>query len=145
MIKVRTGRPEDADKICGYKMDSVRLNFPECEFSEHMFRAHLMRQIKMKPETVRVIEYDGKIAGYIWFRVVDSSVGTFGRIEHIFVDRGFRKKGIGKQLMKAAEEYFMSSGVKRVKLTVTTHNEAAQSLYKSMGYETKRYVMEKVL
>jgi ribosomal protein S18 acetylase RimI-like enzyme len=145
MIKVRDGTIGDADMICGYKMESVRQNFPDCEFLEKMFRAHLIRQLRMKPETVKVIESGGKVAGYIWIKVVDSSVGIFGRIEHIFVEKGFRMKGIGKHLMKAAEDYFRSKGVKKVKLTVTTGNKAAISLYERIGYETRRYVMEKDL
>lgn len=145
MIEVRNGRPADADKICRYKMESVRLNFPECEFSEKMFRAHLQRQLRLRPDTVKVIESGGQVAGYIWFKVVESSVGTFGRIEHIFVDEGFRNQGIGKRLMKAAEDHFRSKGVKKAKLTVTTGNKAAVSLYERIGYETRRYVMEKDL
>lgn len=145
MIKVRNGRLGDADMICGYKKESVRLNFPECDFFDKMFRAHLLRQLRLKPDTVKVIEADGKVAGYIWFRIIGSSVGTYGRIEHIFVDQGFRKQGIGKRLMKAAEDHFRSKGMKKVKLTVTSENKAAVSLYERIGYETKRYVMEKDL
>ncbi|MBN2330418.1 MAG: GNAT family N-acetyltransferase [Candidatus Aenigmarchaeota archaeon] len=145
MIKVRDGRPGDADKICGYKLESVRLNFPECEFSDKMFRAHLLRQLRTDPENVKVIEADGKVAGYIWLKIVESTVGTFGRIEHVFVDRGFRNHGIGKRLMLAAEDYFRGRGIKKVKLTVTADNKAAVSLYRHMGFETRRYVMEKDL
>jgi ribosomal-protein-alanine N-acetyltransferase len=145
MSKVRNGAVGDADRICRFKSESVSLNFPDCEFSEPMFRAHLLRQLKVNPETVKVVESGGKVAGYIWFKVINSSVGTFGRIEHIFVDAGFRKKGIGRKLMEAAEEHFKAKGVKKVKLTVTTKNEAAIALYKRIGYETRRFVMEKDL
>ena len=145
MIKVRNGRLGDAGKICGYKMESVRSNFPDCEFYEKMFRTHLLRQLKLRPDTVKVVEVDGQVAGYVWYRIVGSTVGTFGRIEHIFVDERFRKRGIGKQLMQAAEQHFKSKGIRKMKLTVTSDNKAAVSLYSGMGYKTKRYVMEKVL
>jgi len=145
MIKVRNGRPHDADKICGYKMESARLNFPECEFKERMFRCHLLRQLKFNPDMVKVIELDGVVAGYVWFKLVNSTVGTFGRIEHIFVDEKYRGHGLGKKLMLAAEEHFKGHGIKKMKLTVTSDNKAAVSLYHGIGYKTKRFVMEKDL
>ena len=145
MIAVRNASPADMDEICGFKSKSVELNFPNRTFNEELFRRHLLRQVRLKPDMVRVIEVDGKTAGYIWFRLMDSSVGVFGRIEHVFVDEGHRNRGLGKRLMQAAEEYLKGRGAKRIKLTVTKDNKTAASLYKSMGYETKRYVMEKDL
>lgn len=144
-MKVRNATPADMDKICSFKGKSVSLNFPRSTFNEEMFRRHLLRQVGLKPDTIKIIEVGGQVAGYIWFKVVDSSVGVFGRIEHVFVDDAFRKRGIGKKLMKEAEAYFKDKGVRKVKLTVTTGNKTAASMYKSMGYETRRYVMEKDL
>jgi len=92
-----------------------------------------------------VAEDDGKIVGYIWFKVIESAMGVFGRTEHIFVDESYRSKGIGRKLMDAAEDYFMRHGIKTAKLTVTSTNKTAISLYSDMGYEVKRYRMEKDL
>jgi ribosomal protein S18 acetylase RimI-like enzyme len=145
MITMRNARPADVDKICGYKRESIKLNFPGSEFKEEMFKKHLLRQVTLKPDTVKVVEIDGHMAGYVWFKLVDSAVGSFGRIEHIFVDENFRGQGVGKKLMSGAEEHFRGHGTKKIKLTVTTENKAAISLYKGLGYKTKRFVMEKDL
>ena len=145
MIAVRDATPADMDAMCGFKKRSVTLNFPKRSFNEQMFRKHLLREVKLKPGMVRVTEVDGKVAGYVWFKVIDSSVGLFGRIEHIFVDEKYRKRGLGKKLMVDAEDCVKAWGVRRIKLTVTKENKAAASLYKRIGYNTTRIVMEKDL
>jgi ribosomal-protein-alanine N-acetyltransferase len=70
------------------------------------------------------------------------------------VDPGYRRRGIGSELLRACETQVKLS---RVKLTVRISNDAAISLYKKAGYRTvdiwKKYysdgedglVMEKIL
>jgi ribosomal protein S18 acetylase RimI-like enzyme len=70
------------------------------------------------------------------------------------VDPGYRRRGIGSELLRACEAQVKLS---RVKLTVRISNDAAISLYKKAGYRTvdiwKKYysdgedglVMEKIL
>ena len=145
MLKIRDFRRKDLDKICGYKRESVHINFPDCRFNEDMFGKILLRCAKQRPDSVKIAEVDGKVAGYVWCRSVSSAVGVFGRIEHVFVDEKFRHRGVGKVLMQTAEEHFRSCGVKKIKLTVTSGNKSAVSLYNNMGYETRRFIMEKDL
>lgn len=145
MIKIRNFRPEDADKVCSFKKESAKVNFPSCEFNTELFKKLLLNSSKRHPECVKIAEDNGKVVGYIWFKVIDSAMGKFGRMEHLFVDEAYREKGLGRKLVEEAEEHFRKQGVKKVKLTVTTTNETAISLYKDMGYEIKRYRMEKDL
>jgi len=145
MIRIRNFRPADTEKILEFKEKSVKLNFPGTDFDRKMFRKILLRSSKRNPDYIKVAEDDGKIAGYVWFKTVDSAVGEFGRIEHIFVDPSFRRSGLGKKLMEASEVCMKAEGMKRVKLTVTCKNEAAVSLYEKMGYRTERFVMERDL
>jgi ribosomal protein S18 acetylase RimI-like enzyme len=145
MIKLRNAKPEDIEKICEFKRKGVSLNFPSCPFNENMFRRNMLRHMEYDPNYVKVAELEGEVAGYIWFRMVNSTVGVFGRIEHIFVDEKFRHHGLGKKLMSVAEAYLRDNGVKKIKLTVTMNNDEALSLYKKIGYKTNRFVMEKDL
>ena len=145
MTMIRDFREEDLGRIVSFKKESVKLNFPDSPFNEEMFRNILLKGIKANPESVKVAEVDGEVAGYIWFKLVESAVGVFGRLEHLFVDKRFRNSGIGKELMLAAEEYLRDKGLKKVKLSVTSTNETAISLYKKIGYAVKRHVMEKDL
>ncbi|MBN1896367.1 MAG: GNAT family N-acetyltransferase [Candidatus Aenigmarchaeota archaeon] len=145
MITIRNFRPDDIEKISFFKSESVKMNFPGCEFNPVLYRKLLLKSVSMSPDYVKVAEDNGNVVGYVWFRVIDSSVGMFGRFEHLFVDQSCRGKGVGRMLMESAEDFFRKSGIKTVKLTVTTTNEDAMKLYEKLGYRTKRYKMEKDL
>ncbi|MCD6495791.1 MAG: GNAT family N-acetyltransferase [Candidatus Aenigmarchaeota archaeon] len=145
MVTIRAFSMDDIDIICAFKRESVKENFPGSNFNEALFRRIFLLSAEKNPNGVRVAEENGHVVGYIWFKVVESSVGRFGRIEHLFVKRGYRGQGIAKQLIAAAEEYFRLSGIGKVKLTVTIANDTAVSLYRKLGYVPKRYKMEKDL
>ncbi len=145
MIRIRNFRTEDADKVCSFKKESTRMNFPGCEFNEKMFRKILLKSSERLPESIRVAEDDGKVVGYVWFKFIESAMGKFGRIEHLFVDEAYRGKGMGRKLAEEAEKCLRKRGMKKAKLTVTAANEPAIALYRDMGYEVKRFRMEKDL
>jgi ribosomal protein S18 acetylase RimI-like enzyme len=145
MEKIRSFRPADVESIVGFKKMSVGKNFPESGFDEGVFRTVLLGAARKNPDCIRVLEADGKAVGYVWLKVMRTSVGTFGRVQHVFVEDKFRKRGLGKKLMESAEEYLRSRGIKKMKLSVTATNETALSFYEELGYKVKRFVMEKDL
>lgn len=61
-----------------------------------------------------------------------------GEIWATFVDRDYRRRGVGRLLMQAIEEEARKNGTKIVTLGVIKGRNAALTLYKSLGYkETK--------
>jgi RimJ/RimL family protein N-acetyltransferase len=50
-----------------------------------------------------------------------------------------RRRGIGRALLAAAEEWGRAAGVSKLELHVFPHNEAAIALYESFGYEREGY------
>ncbi len=144
-MKIRDFRPADSDTIVRFKEESNKVSFPGASFDRRMYRNLLERSAAAAPAFIKVAEADGETAGFVWFREIKSTVGTFGRIEDLFVDGSHRGKGIGKALMKAAEDTLKASGVGKLKLTVTISNSVGLSLYEKLGYRTTRYRMEKDL
>ena len=122
-------------------IETMKISFPDSDFNREMFKQLLLRILKKEPERVRMLELDRNVVGYIQFKAMKSTVGDFGLIEHVFIDPAQRRKGLAKKLVQAAEEYFRSKGLKLAKLSVTKTNNYALSLYKSLGYEVKRYKM----
>lgn len=96
------------------------------------------------PKAFLVAEVDDKIVGYIMCRI-ERGISSFGRLP---VKKGHivsvailpteRNKGIGTSIiksgMKAMEEY----GATEFFLEVRKSNEAAVSVYESLGYEVRR-------
>jgi RimJ/RimL family protein N-acetyltransferase len=53
----------------------------------------------------------------------------------VMVAQGYRRLGIGRALMQAAEAWARKGGVRKIELHVFPHNAAALALYESLGYE----------
>ena len=53
----------------------------------------------------------------------------------IYVDKAHRKSGVGRQLMKAAQEWSNSIGAFQIQLLTAHTNFTAQALYESLGYK----------
>ena len=52
----------------------------------------------------------------------------------IMVARGFRRRGIGRALMQAAEDWAREVGVAKIELHVFPYNVGAIALYERLGY-----------
>ena len=70
---------------------------------------------------------------------------TRAHIITLDVDRDHRRSGIGSALLRAAEEWLRTCGVRRVRLETATGNEAAVAFWQHAGYRVsgllKRYYL----
>jgi ribosomal protein S18 acetylase RimI-like enzyme len=68
---------------------------------------------------------------------VDMGVRPFGavaEVRRLVVTRDWRRRGVARLLMAAAEEHAQSQGAVDVRLTVVSANAAARRLYEQLGY-----------
>lgn len=65
--------------------------------------------------------------------------GIYVRVLALVIDQGFRKLGIGKQLMKVSEEWARKIGADRILLNCGNREDRkiAQRFYKKIGYQIK--------
>ena len=69
----------------------------------------------------------------------------FGNIDTLVVSASFRRGGVGKALMRKAEEWAASRGAAAVEVNVYEFNQGAQGFYGRMGYTTLSRKMSKPL
>jgi GNAT superfamily N-acetyltransferase len=105
-------------------------------------RAHLAATLRTRPgaHTLLAVERDDT-NGEIYVGLLNAFEGfsTFAcqpllNIHDVIVTAAWRGKGIGKQLMQAAEELARELGCCKLTLEVLEGNSKAQAAYQSLGY-----------
>ena len=81
-----------------------------------------------------VAQHDNIVVGYIifWIRYEDE-----GHIISLAVDKKYRKKGIGGDLVDYAINIFEKCNLREIKLEVRIGNKGARKFYKKLGFEVK--------
>mgnify|MGYP001051210339 CR=1 FL=1 len=76
----------------------------------------------------------GTILGSATLATFISPTGNHGWIEDVIVDRGARRRGIGRALTEACIEKARQIGLREVNLTSRPSRKAANQLYREMGF-----------
>jgi RimJ/RimL family protein N-acetyltransferase len=92
-------------------------------------------QNNLKDSFMYVVEEEKKLVGFLTGRR-----GTANRIKHtVYIIIGILKihcgRGIGKELFRELERWARENNIRRLELTVMTHNEKAINLYKKIGFK----------
>lgn len=82
---------------------------------------------------------DGKIVGMIIGKRYNAiSISRFkrkGYMSNLYVDKIYRKRGIGKKLLIHTLKWLKKKGVRHVSLEIHTKNSAAQNLSRKIGFK----------
>jgi len=92
----------------------------------------LLYYLRLSQDLFIVCRSRGRVAGYAIGVIED--LGRVGHIVSICVHRDYRRRGIGRRLMEMLEKLFTEKGALEARLEVRVSNEAAISLYRSLGY-----------
>jgi GNAT superfamily N-acetyltransferase len=91
-------------------------------------------------QTIFVADGDGTVIGMVSVQVRDTPdqpimvPRRFGVIDTMSVAKGWRSKGIGQNLMVAAEDWAKKGGATSMNLNVWTFNRRAARFYERHGY-----------
>jgi len=96
-------------------------------------------------ETVCVADGGGFLAGYCCGQIQSSMCYSYeyAVITELFVMEGYRRRGVGRRLLNAAENELIKRGAAHFHLATGEDNAAAQALYRSCGYERTSVMLEK--
>jgi len=92
------------------------------------------------PAALLVAEAAGEIVGV----VIAAWDGWRGNIYRLAVDERHRRQGVGLMLVRAAEDYLLSCGARRVTALVAFDDDAAGSFWDSAGYPQDREIGRRV-
>lgn len=83
--------------------------------------------------------------GHLWFAVQDGPDGRGAFVYQLFVMPAHRRQGHARRACHALEALAREMGVARIGLHVFGFNDAAQALYRSLGYTVSGLNMAKTL
>ena len=103
--------------------------------------------IKQKVETdltdsnvaVLLAEVGGEVIGYVRGEVtsrIDHMPTTVGQISLMYVVNQFRRKGVGRRLMKELCKFFNSNKAENLTVRYILGNKEAESFWRKLGFES---------
>jgi ribosomal protein S18 acetylase RimI-like enzyme len=90
---------------------------------------------------IKVAKFKDEIIGVLFWRINEEKHHGIVVIEEFWVDKNYRRKGIGERLLRTviedAKKLFESSGyvLRRVLTTTAEDNMPARKLYEKVGFE----------
>ena len=110
--------------------------------------AHWLSSIGKDHAITILAEENGKILGFVNVSIVNESHSLlhpmrFGRVGSVSITEGRRGQGIGRALMKLAQDWVAQHGGMEVRLNVWTFNSHALHLYEELGYEIRSLFLAK--
>jgi ribosomal protein S18 acetylase RimI-like enzyme len=98
-----------------------------------------LAEMVASPATVVLVARDdsGKVVGTLTLVVFRIPTGLRAWIEDVVVDEDARGAGVGEALTRAALERADAAGVRSVDLTSRPSREAANRLYRRLGFEQR--------
>jgi ribosomal protein S18 acetylase RimI-like enzyme len=83
---------------------------------------------------IHVMQENGHVAGFITYYYV---MPTTVHVELLVIDKQYRSKGLGKELMNFVMQHAGKKGAKNIELYVYTSNPKAIEFYHRLGFITK--------
>lgn len=85
------------------------------------------------------------MVGYLWFTIAEQYDHSFAFVSDIEIRPEFRRKGYGREALKALEQFASDLGVTSIRLHVFAFNKEAQALYAELGFNPVGTQLEKSL
>jgi ribosomal-protein-alanine acetyltransferase len=100
--------------------------------TDRLSRRGLRRFVKARHHPLMVARSSGRVVGYIVISLPARS--NAARVYSIAVDPSHGRRGVGRELLHAAERYARAHGRTRLRLEARYDNASAIALYEKLGY-----------
>ena len=143
-VKIRKAKTRDIPAVVEMAQEMWDMHVSMCpSFLRHtadaqkLMKNYCRRIINGKKSFILLAEVNRKIAGYLLAK--EKAIPAVyknhitGYVNDLYVKKQYRKKGIGKKLMKEAEKLLKKYKYSFYSLKVNTQNRGTHTFYKSLG------------
>jgi ribosomal protein S18 acetylase RimI-like enzyme len=128
-VKLRPGRQSDAEALDALEREI----FEDRHFAGHLISHASFRRFCDSPSAkLIIVQIDADLSGYVL--VLYRSNSGLARMYSIGVAARFRRRGLARKLVAAAEKDAVDRGRKAMRLEVRADDRAALAFYESSGY-----------
>lgn len=112
---------------------------------------HLLEQCAETDGRIFVAENDNNVIGMVCIfgkmlsNALDEEAYTYAYVSDLVVLAAYRHRGLGRTLLKRAEEHARSQGARLLKIGVHAPNRVARDLYISDGFQERIVILQKEL
>ncbi len=111
-------------------IDAVMI-IERASFASPWSRQFFLQELRAPNARSVLCHYDGEPIGYvIYWELVDEL-----DIHNVAVHPGYRRRGIGRTMLEGLIDSAAARGFRRMTLEVRRSNDAAQGLYRLLGFE----------
>lgn len=146
MTEIRQATSDDlSDLISLYEqLEDMGTDWSDITFSQNdeMLSEKAFARMRDYPDyKVYVAEVNDEVVGTLALLILDSAPNGIPTafVENIVVERSWRHKGIGRQLMQFAIDQSRSKGCFEITLFSRMKNETAHRFYEALGMQKKAY------
>ena len=155
MVTIRPAKPDDRDALerCFIELQAferrIEPNRVDGESIAATYVDELFKICETSEGKIFVAEYGGVVAGFVCVLARTDSGEIIerwrerGYITDIVVLNGYRRRGIGQALIKAAEDYAVARGAHTLMIGVLVSNEPARGLYRAVGFRETELILKK--
>jgi len=145
-LLVRRATCSDVEKLTELRIllqqhceESNRLIWRITAEGKALLREKLEKELADNKRQTLVAVMNGEIIGFIQGGAenrIDYLPRTIGSISTVYVIGKFRRKGVGRMLVKRLCEFFSSEGVEDVTLRYIIGNKEAERFWKELGFRS---------
>jgi GNAT superfamily N-acetyltransferase len=137
---IRSAKPPDAE-VLSELMTQLGYGVAAETIADRLARREPRRE-------VLVATYDDRVVGWAAVSVDEPFVEGFSaQLEGLVVDESARSRGVGAQLLNAAEEWARERGCREIRVWSNVVRKRAHAFYERAGYKTvkSQYLFRKQL
>jgi len=145
-MKIRKAIPKDFEQYFKLRKEDINeyskiINKKINLAQDKQIKKEFEGMLKSKEHLILLAESNEKLIGYLTGSIIKNIWQYSGYIDDIFINKKFKRKGIGSHLIKEFIKFLKHKKIKKCKLGVNIKNKKAIKLYKKLRFKKESFEM----